>query len=191
MSVVGPGFTGVFFRALLCVVCLLPPTVLMGATLPGVARWVETTPQGVSWLGALCTANLAGAVFGCLFAGFYLLRIYDMSIGTFVAAAINAPCGVLAWCSPRGRVADAAAEPRSSPPKLVADPGRGRLSHHRSLGADRAWRAGGLDPPADLLLGTTVYTFSIILAVSCWGWDWQQCGIVSRAGQPRSAALGW
>ena len=32
-------------------VCLLPPTFLMGATLPAISRWVEATPRGVSWLG--------------------------------------------------------------------------------------------------------------------------------------------
>ena len=30
--------------ALFCAICLLPPTLLMGATLPAIARWVETTP---------------------------------------------------------------------------------------------------------------------------------------------------
>jgi hypothetical protein len=32
-------------------ICLLPPTLLMGATLPAMSRWVESTPHGVSWLG--------------------------------------------------------------------------------------------------------------------------------------------
>ena len=35
---------------------------LMGATLPAIARWVETTPQGVSWLGFFYGGNIAGAV---------------------------------------------------------------------------------------------------------------------------------
>src|SRR5881396_143885 len=37
----GHGFLGMLIRALLCIICLLPPTLLMGATLPAVARWVE------------------------------------------------------------------------------------------------------------------------------------------------------
>ncbi len=61
----------------------------MGASLPAVARWVETTSEGVSWLGFLYGANIAGAVFGCLLAGFYLLRVFDMGIATYVAALIN------------------------------------------------------------------------------------------------------
>ena len=48
----------------------------MGATLPAIARWVETTPTGVSWLGFFYGSNIAGAVFGCLLAGFYLLRVH-------------------------------------------------------------------------------------------------------------------
>src|SRR5262245_15219150 len=41
---------GVFLRAIVAAICLLPPTLMMGATLPAMARWVETTPKGVSWL---------------------------------------------------------------------------------------------------------------------------------------------
>ena len=43
-SIGGHGFTGILFRALLCAAFLLAPTVLMGATLPCAARWVESTP---------------------------------------------------------------------------------------------------------------------------------------------------
>ena len=38
------------------------PTLLMGATLPAIARWVETTPQGVSWLGFFYGGNLTQGV---------------------------------------------------------------------------------------------------------------------------------
>src|SRR5690349_15965189 len=83
------GLAGILWRAVLCAICLLPPTLLMGATLPAIARWVETTPTGVSWLGFFYGSNIAGAVFGCLFAGFYLLRVHDMTTTTVVAVAIN------------------------------------------------------------------------------------------------------
>ena len=92
----GQGYLGILFRDLLCAAFLLAPTALMGATLPCAARWVESTPRGVSWLGTLYTGNLAGAVFGCLLAGFYLLRLYDMATATFVAAGVNALCAMLA-----------------------------------------------------------------------------------------------
>ena len=60
------GLAGLVLRGAVAAVCLLPPTFLMGASLPAIARWVETTPRGVSWLGLLYSANVAGAVIGCL-----------------------------------------------------------------------------------------------------------------------------
>ena len=91
-----PGLPGMILRGAVAAVCLLPPTLLMGATLPAIARWVETTPKGVSWLGFFYGGNIAGAVFGCLLAGFYLLRVHDMATATYVAATINATVAVLA-----------------------------------------------------------------------------------------------
>src|SRR5215467_12711833 len=73
---VGADTAGIWQRCLIAALCLLPPTVLMGATLPAVARWVRSTPEGVSWLGFFYGANLAGAVAGAALAGFYLLRLF-------------------------------------------------------------------------------------------------------------------
>ena len=42
--------TGIILRASIAVLCLLPPTLLMGATLPAISRWVEATREGVSWM---------------------------------------------------------------------------------------------------------------------------------------------
>ncbi|MGH9145576.1 MAG: fused MFS/spermidine synthase, partial [Vicinamibacterales bacterium] len=92
----GYGLSGFLLRGVVAAVCLLPPTLLMGATLPAVARWVQTTPAGVSWLGFFYGGNIAGAVFGCLVAGFYLLRVHDMAVATYVAVAINVAVALLA-----------------------------------------------------------------------------------------------
>src|SRR5262245_11427140 len=86
----GPGFGGLLLRGLVSAICLLPPTLLMGATLPAIARYVQTSRQGISWLGFFYGGNIAGAVFGCLLAGYYLLRVHDMVVATFVAVALNA-----------------------------------------------------------------------------------------------------
>ena len=85
----GSGFLGIVMRAGVAAVCLLPPTILMGATLPAIARYVEATPSGVSWLGFFYGGNILGAVIGCLTAGFYLLRVHDMATATYVAVGIN------------------------------------------------------------------------------------------------------
>ena len=85
----GTGVIGILLRGLAAAVCLLPPTMLMGATLPAIARWVEATPRGVAWLGFFYGGNTAGAVIGSLLAGFYLLRVHDIAVATYVAVALN------------------------------------------------------------------------------------------------------
>ena len=90
------GLPGILLRGAVAGVCLLPPTLLMGATLPAIARWVETSPEGVSWLGFFYGGNIAGAVFGCLLAGFYLLRVHDMATATYVACALNVTVAAIA-----------------------------------------------------------------------------------------------
>src|SRR4051794_23122708 len=92
----GHGLAGILLRGAVAGACLLPPTLLMGATLPAIARRVETDPEGVSWLGFFYGGNIAGAVFGCLLAGFYLLRVHDVATATYVAFAINVTVAAIA-----------------------------------------------------------------------------------------------
>jgi len=162
-AAVGHGLPAVLLRALVCALCLIPPTFLMGASLPAAARWIETTPEGVSRMGFLYGSNTAGAVFGCLLAGFYLLRVYDMTIATLVAAALNVAVGLASLSIARktpaagGLERAAAGKPaRRDWPVYLAI----ALSGACALGAEVIWtRVLGL------LLGATVYTFSIILGV--------------------------
>jgi len=92
----GSGVVGIALRGIAAAICLLPPTLLMGATLPAISRWVESTQEGVSWLGFFYGGNIAGGVVGSLLAGFYLLRVYDLGVATFVAVLVNATVAVLA-----------------------------------------------------------------------------------------------
>src|SRR3954468_5792971 len=94
-AAVGHGLPAILLRALVCALCLIPPTFLMGASLPAAARWLQSSREGVSWMGMLYGANTVGAVSGCLLAGFYLLRVFDMGTATFVAAAINVAVGLV------------------------------------------------------------------------------------------------
>src|SRR5688572_5308448 len=91
------GFWGIVLRMVICAICLMPPTLLMGATLPAIARWVNATPQGISWLGFFYGGNIAGAVLGCLLAGFYLLRVHGAAYATGVAVTINLVIGAAAF----------------------------------------------------------------------------------------------
>jgi len=158
------GFPSVLMRALISAVCLLPPTILMGASLPAAARWLRTSAEGVSWMGLLYGANTAGAVFGCLLAGFYLLRVFDMAAATFVAAAINVAVALasllLARLSPHQPAAEAAPATGAAVSGYWPVYAAIALSGASALGAEVVWtRLLGL------MLGATVYTFSIILSI--------------------------
>ena len=48
-------------------------------------------------MGFFYGGNIAGAVVGCLLAGFYLLREFDVVVATLVAVAINAADAALAY----------------------------------------------------------------------------------------------
>ncbi|MDE3197183.1 MAG: fused MFS/spermidine synthase [Acidobacteriota bacterium] len=183
------GLAGMLTRGLLAAFCMLPATILMGASLPAIVRWIESTEEGVAWWGYLYGGNTLGAVAGCLIAGFYLLRVYDMAVTTYVAAAINfAIAGVsyaLSKTTPAPEATAAPAEPATSsnwPVYLTI-----ALSGATALGAEVVWtRLLGM------LLLATVYVFSIILAVFLTG-----LAIGSAAGsallkkvKPQSA-LGW
>ena len=62
----GNGMPGMLLRDSVAAVCMLPSTILMGASLPAIVRGIEATPRGVSWWALLYGGNTAGAVFGCL-----------------------------------------------------------------------------------------------------------------------------
>jgi len=168
---------GVAHRAFVAALCLLPPTVLMGATLPAIARWVKATPEGVSWMGYFYAGNIGGAVLGSLLAGFYLLRVYDMPTATYVAVVINIAVSLFALS-----VASKAPY-RAETDKTAETPVKGRsgkigiyvvigISGLCALGAEVVWTR-----LLSLMLGATVYTFSIILAMFLIG-----LGIGSSAG---------
>ena len=186
----GEGAAGIFLRAVAAAICLLPPTMLMGATLPAMSRWVQTTPEGVSWLGFFYGGNTFGAVLGSLLAGFYLLRVHDMAIATYAAVALNLLVAVIGlWIA------------RAAPHTAVEEYGRVTLapgawaiyvaiglSGMTALAAEVIWTR-----MLSLLFGATAYTFSLILAVFLFG-----LGIGSSAGsalarnleRPR-IAFGW
>ncbi|MDP9171836.1 MAG: fused MFS/spermidine synthase, partial [Acidobacteriota bacterium] len=183
------GLPGMLLRGLLAAVCMLAPTILMGASLPAIVRWIDATPEGVSWWGFLYGANTAGAVVGCLLAGFYLLRVYNMATATYVAVAINLAVAAASYAY------SLVSKRRSETPQPAPLVVRGRwpvyvtiaLSGATALGAEVVWtRLLGM------LMLATVYIFSIILAVFLTG-----LAIGSAAGSALlrrirpQAALGW
>ena len=178
----GSGVLGILFRGVIASVCLLPPTLLMGATLPAISRWVETTPAGVSWLGLFYGGNIGGAVAGCLIAGFYLLRVYDVSTATYVAVALNSTVAVLglviARLTEHERGPAVAARVERHPDAwsvYVAI----AMSGMTALAAEVIWTR-----TLSLIFGATVYTFSLILAVFLIG-----LGLGSTVGSTLSRGI--
>src|SRR5437867_9445590 len=159
------GTVSIVLRCVICGVCLLPPTLLMGASLPAIARWVRATTTGVSWLGYLYGGNILGAVLGDLLAGFYLLRVYDIATATYVAVAINLLSAVIALGLAMWNVQETSAtqivenRPATKPDWTTVHVAIG-LSGLCALGAEVIWTR-----LLSLILGATVYTFSIILAI--------------------------
>ena len=158
----GSGLVGILFRGVIAGVCLLPPTMLMGATLPAISRWLETTPEGVAWLGFFYGGNIAGAVVGSLLAGFYLLRVRDSAIATFVAVGVNLVVALLAIAIAR---ATPYREPAAASTTARRAAGTGMvyvaiaLSVMTALAAEVIWTR-----ILSLLFGATTYTFSLIVA---------------------------
>jgi spermidine synthase len=169
------GMAGLLLRGVVCAICLLPPTLLMGATLPAVARWVQSSPAGVAWLGFFYGGNIAGGVFGCLFAGYYLLRVHDITTATVVAVAINFVVAGIGLALSRRSSYDVTAAVPAPPGDTAANTAsRSRgwwpvyvaigISGMTALGAEVVWTR-----LLTLLLGGTAYTFSLILAAILTG----------------------
>ena len=158
------GFWGHFLRGIVCAICLFFPTVLMGATLPAIARWTESTPRGVSWLGFFYGGNIAGAVCGCLFAGFYLLRLYDVVTATYVAVALNFVVALVGYGLAKWAEYDASMAKTTTRSLWIKEAWRVyvtiAISGACALGAQVIWTR-----LLSLMMGATVYGFSIILGV--------------------------
>ncbi len=182
-------------RMAIACVCLLPPTIAMGATLPVVARATEASPEGTAWLGYFYAANIAGGVAGTLTAGFYLLRVFDVQVATFSAAVLNVVVAVSAWMLGRKMTVP---DPAPSPVADSSSPAASdsilvyiaiALSGMTALSAEVTWTR-----LLALNFGATVYSFSLILAaflIGLGGGGTIGAWLGSR-GRPRPrVALGW
>ena len=189
------GFPGLLLSGLFCAIALLPPTLMMGATLPAISRFVEATPRGVSWLGFFYGGNIAGGVVGCLLAGYYLLRLHDVQVATAVAFSINVVVAAAAWSLAKKMQYEGKTDASPVKAKLFdAPPGSMpvyftiALSGFTALGCEVVWTR-----LLSLNLGATTYTFSIILAVFLTGLGIGSStgALLARTVANARTALGW
>ena len=171
-------------NAAVAALLMLPATFFMGASFPAIARYESR------W-GLLYGSNTAGAVCGCLLAGFYLLRVFNMGTAAWVAAAINLLVALASYLLAGGkwreRVADDAPSSTTKASLWAVYVAIG-LSGFCALGAEVIWTR-----LLSMLFLGTVYVFSTILAVFLTGLalggtlsSW----VIRKKIDP-GAALGW
>jgi spermidine synthase len=153
----------------LSLLALGPATILMGATLPTLTRYLSRDSSELSGsFGKLYAANTIGAIVGTIAAGFVLIELVGLTGTLVIGAACSAIAGVAAVLLDRGRVPmpSASARPPTSSDDLPPPP-RVRLavtlafvSGLTSLGYQVLWTrllASGT--------GNSTYVFTTILAV--------------------------
>ena len=131
-------FTGVQF--ILSALAILPPTILMGASLPLLARFNISKTSGMAGTaGAIYGWNTLGAACGAAAATYSLLPGLGLSSTIALAATVNVLVGVAAiymrsrkWAAPAGAPADLSAVQRN---RCARSPGH-------NLRADRIRRIG-------------------------------------------------
>jgi spermidine synthase len=165
----------------LSILALAPATLMMGATLPTLTRYLSRGPRGLA--GAfqrLYAANTVGAIVGTILAGFILIELLGLTGALLAGAACSATAGVVAllldrrWGSLGSGEAEAAdSRPEPAAPAAVrpadsaAGPSRRRLalglafvSGLTSIGYQVTWnRMLGAGT------GSSTYVFTIILAL--------------------------
>jgi spermidine synthase len=165
-AAVAAGMPSLLTRGALAGLCLLPPTMLMGASLPAIVRFAGKSESGWAWLYA---CNTLGAMAGALIAAFVLLRHFDVAVASYAGMAINllvaAASFALAKAVPAWGPAD---ETEQAPAPVTAASQAPRaavyvvtaLSGLTALGAEVVWTRF-----LGMLFAGTVYAFATILAV--------------------------
>ena len=156
-------------------VVLLPPTMMMGATLPVLARQIADDPRRIGGkVGMLYAVNTIGAVAGTVLAGFVLVPRLGVRETLWVAAVVNGLLGLIAWRlagrlprpGPRGTGdAERGLESPSDVPSPTHERRRLRvvlfvfgLSGFGALALEVAWTR-----VLALVMGSSVYAFTLML----------------------------
>ena len=159
----------------------------------GDRAWVETGPEGVSWLGFFYGGNIAGAVFGCLLAGFYLLRVYDMATATYVAVALNVTVAAIALALAAATARYEVAAKPATKAAQGAPSGAWAVYVAIALSGCRRWAAEVI---WTRLLSSAAWRHRVHLLadlgrVSDRPGDWQQLSGRSSRGGPRRCGWRW
>lgn len=169
IAVDSPGsYWNTLLKVLLSAVAILPPTVLMGGTLPVLVRFVvRALPELGRSLAFLYFVNSAGAALGCLVAGFWLVASFGLDASMMIGACTNVTIGLL-FLRLHRMASSGHAESQDSNAKLA----QSKLSEGRArLLLLLVFVAGALSMVYELVwirllslvLGSSTYAFSLML----------------------------
>jgi spermidine synthase len=171
-------------RFVLCFVVLLIPTTLMGGTLPVLSKFIVTNLSHLTRrVGSLYAVNTAGAVLGTFLTGFFVLPALGIRNTTWACALINmAICAIALFISMRfastefrreGIRAASGGGTHPSTTRTQQSPDRSKdrlilttfaLTGFFALAVEVIWAR-----VLSLVIGTTVYAFSIMLTTFLLG----------------------
>lgn len=142
---------------------LLPPTMMMGGTLPVLCRSREPLALGRTF-SLLYGINTLGGVAGCLFSGFWLISRFGVGRTNAIAAATTIAIGAAMLALARGRESAAPEERGAETPGPAPAGARAALlalvalSGFAGLGYEMLWFRA-----LRMMIGGTVYAFNTTL----------------------------
>lgn len=156
-----------FVKGVLSAALLLAPTILMGATLPLLAAWLQrTSPEAGRHSARFYAINTFGAVAGAALAGFWLVQNFGLIRTLQIAAAVNLSIGTIAVVLNR---LNASAQTENTP-AIASRPTGIRSQSLRGAGAIVAFTGAvsmGLEVLSTralaLIFGSSVQTFAVVL----------------------------
>jgi spermidine synthase len=162
-----------FYRFLVCSAILIIPTSFMGATLPVLSKFVSTKSEFVGRdVGTLYAINTFGAVFGAATSAYVFMRLWGLSMTVGLAAGFNIGIAAIIFFifrpSLRRTQKDVPATNETKPRPISLREGfilfGFGVSGFCALVYQLTWNR-----ILSLLLGSSVYAFSLILAIFILG----------------------
>ena len=192
-------------RFALCAILLLPPTILMGATLPILSRRVIRSGAELSKvssrIGALYAANTTGAVIGVVAAAFWLLPLLGLwklnLVGVLAAVLVACAALVMARLQPASSI-EGLEEPEQDRTQAQASAPKRRSSFDARLAMAAFAVSGGLMMALEILLsralaivmGSATESTALVLAMFLLGLA-LGAALVGRLAERTKDPIGW
>lgn len=176
----GPGVL-LFVRVALAAAALLVPTILMGGTFPVLSRLVERMESPGRRAAGLYAANTTGAVVGVALAGLFFIPGFGLRVTLLFSACVSLAAALFAFAIQRERLAPAPPSREERPLGIWLTVAF--LTGAGAMAVEVLWTRVLV-----LYLGSSVYSFSLMLAVYLVGLAiGSLAGAVLRVRDPRRA----